>query len=481
MSFSKFNLDNRIITNLNDKNITMPTLIQQQVIPLVLQGNDVLAKAPTGTGKTAAFAVPIVENMINNTSYDPTVLVISPTRELSNQITDTFKFLTKKFDYKIISIIGGESIKLQSKKIDNGMDIVVSTPGRLVDLIKRNKINLDSVKYFVLDEVDLMLDMGFIRDMKFIKSKLTNIQLQTVLVSATIPDEVRELSRLFLKDNYAYVETERLQINKNNIKHNVCYLLQKDKPKLLIELIENNPDNTFIVFINTKKVSNYISRCLYEANIKSQIIHGDKSQKFREKAIRSFKQNRVKVLIATDVASRGIHIENVNFVINYDVPNNKDTYTHRVGRTGRAHKKGEAFTFVTEDDLYFLKEVYYSNKNINVFIDSTYCINLEWNDVKRARPVSTRKRKIKDNSSPKDYYNNKNYETKNDLRRKKGIEEYNERVKLNKNVKNFTWGNNNQKFDSSNSKNFSKQNNSRHYNNIKKHFSKNKHSNIKHN
>lgn len=473
MSFTKFNLDNKIVNALNKNNITNPTVIQQQAIPLILNNKDVLAKAPTGTGKTVAFAAPIVNKLIGNTTFNPRVLVLSPTRELSNQITSTFKYLIKPYGFEIISIIGGESIKQQSKKIENGLDIVVATPGRLVDLIKQNKINLDSIQYFVLDEADLMLDMGFIRDIKFIKQQLNKNHLQTILVSATIPKEVKELSKEFLNKNYAYIEAFHHEENKNNIVHNVCYLEKKDKPKLLIDLISKNKDKTFIVFINTKKVSNYLSRCLFEANIKAQIIHGDKSQTFREKAMTAFKNKKANVLIATDVASRGIHIDNINFVINYDVPNNSDTYTHRVGRTGRANSKGEAYTFVTENEFYYLKEIYFSNKQINVITNNLLCNNIDWDLVKKSKSsdLNINRRSKKRNDVKKEYFNDKSYETKKDLKRKKDIQEFNDRVDLNKSVKNFTWGNKQNK-NSFNSKSDNKNNNSN--NNFKNNKKNNK-------
>lgn len=439
-SFLELKVNKTIIENLNKNNIINPTLVQESFIPLALSNYDILAKAPTGTGKTAAFAIPIVQKLIEeDKKFNARALILSPTRELALQISNTFKFIGKSFDLKICSIIGGESMGRQIRSLHEGLDIIVATPGRLVDLIRQNKVNLSDVKYFVLDETDLILDMGFIRDIQTIKNKLPK-EIQSFLVSATIPKEIKNLSEKMLKQNHKYIETNLEEKNKNNIKQYICHIDSKDKPKILVDLIKNNLDKSFIVFINTKKISEYISRFLNENKIRSQVIHGDKSQVFRSKAISAFKTKRSNILIATDVASRGIHIDNVNFVINYDVPNNKDTYVHRIGRTGRANNKGVSYTFCTKNDFIFLKEIIKLKNNAYEISQDEYCMPINWDEVKNSKSEQSRRLPRRSMNSEKKYFNDKSYETKRDQKRKHGIEKFNERVKYKKYMDEFKWG-----------------------------------------
>lgn len=474
-SFLELKVNKKIIENLNRNNIVNPTPIQGDFIPLALSNYDILAKAPTGTGKTAAFAIPIVQKLIQeDKKFNARVLILSPTRELALQISNTFKFISRSFDLKICSIIGGESINRQIKSLQQGLDIIVATPGRLVDLIRQKKIDLNSIKYFVLDETDLILDMGFIRDIQTIKNNLPK-DIQSFLVSATIPKEIKNLSEKMLKHNHKYVETNLEEKNKNNIKQYICHIDSKNKPKILIDLIQNNLDKSFIIFINTKKISDYISRFLNENKIKSQVIHGDKSQVFRSKAISAFKSKRSNILIATDVASRGIHIDNVNFVINYDVPNNKDTYTHRIGRTGRANNKGVSYTFCTKNDFIFLKEIVKNNEY--EVSNSEYCMPINWDEVRNSKSELTRRSSRKSMNTEKKYFNDKPYETNRDKKRKQGIEKFNERVKYKKYMNEFKWGQNNKDFkEHSKSNNSFSNNKKRKINKNENRFSKNRRS-----
>ena len=441
MEFKSLNIKPIIIDNLKKNNIIKPTPIQIEAIPIILKNYDLLAKAPTGTGKTAAYVVPLVEMLSNSQKkYHSQILVLSPTRELSLQIANTFKLVSKKLNLKIVSIIGGESIKKQTQYLKNGSDIIVGTPGRVMDLINKKILNLSDTKFFVLDEADLMLDMGFIKDINFIKEMLPK-KIQTILLSATIPKQIEMLAKKTLNQNYKYIATSKINETKTNIKQYFCCVEHNKKNKLLLSIINQHQNKTFIIFINTKNVSKYISRFLYENKIYCQIIHGDKSQAFRSKAINDFKNKKINVLIATDVASRGIHIDNVNFVINYDVPNNKESYIHRIGRTGRAYNNGIAYTLISPNDYFFLKNILTIKNNQYEIYNSDLTIPFDIQKIKSAKIQTTKKNF---HNQLLTYKNNKNYESKKDKKRQKFVEEHNERYKLKKTIDEFKWGNNKQ-------------------------------------
>lgn len=446
MGFKELNIDNQIIINLQNNNIYNPTPVQNSIIPLLLNNFDVLNKAPTGTGKTAAFAIPLVQKIKDqkDNNFDPRILVIAPTRELTIQITNTFKFISKGFNLKTFSVIGGESITKQIKMINHGVDIIVATPGRLVDLIKQRVVNLDNVKYFVLDEADLMLDMGFIKDIQFIKQNL-NKNIQSILLSATIPKEVKRLTYDILKKNHKFIEVDPFNNTKTNIKQYISCIEKNNKIKLLVDIIKKNPNDTYIIFINKKREAKFISSNLYYNKIKYQVIHGDKSQTFRNKALSAFKKKFVNVLIATDVAARGIHIDNVNCVINYDVPNNKESYIHRIGRTGRAGRNGLSYTFASPDDYFFLKDILkIKNNKYEVFNHDKYTIEFNIQKINQSTFINNQSKSKKHSFDPNKkrvYKNSKNYETKNDLKRKNEINSFNKKLDLNKKINNFKWEN----------------------------------------
>lgn len=376
-NFEKFGLCPEILKSLNYLNLTIPTPIQEKVIPHILKGKNILVKAPTGTGKTASFVIPLLEiNKEKKKSNNPFILVISPTRELTIQISDNFKNISKNLNFKIASFLGGVNEKIQLEKIKKGLDIVVSTPGRLCDFIKNKKIDLSHVSHFVLDEVDLILDMGFIQDINFIYNSLNKKNLQTIFLSATIPFEIEKLASKMLKQ-YVKEEVKVESQNKVLINQTVFFVNKNNKKNLLLQIIKKFPNDTFIIFSNYKKRTDEISKFLHMNKIKSKSIHGDKNQYLRQKSINDFKNKFVNVLVATDVAARGIHIDNVNFVINYDIPNNPDVYIHRMGRTGRANNYGECFSICEYDDFDFMKVILNKQKDkIKIFSDSSEYENI---------------------------------------------------------------------------------------------------------
>lgn len=344
--------------------ITQPTKIQLEAIPKILTGKNILAKAPTGTGKTAAFAIPIVELIKSKHEALPRVIVLSPTRELSEQILQTFRVLQRNTDLKSCLIIGGVRENSQTFFLNEGIDIVVATPGRLKDLIRSNKIDVKNVKYFVLDEVDMMLDMGFIEDIKFIYKSLKT-PVQTTLFSATLPDKIKSLASRMMQ-NYDFIEAFLENNEIPNIVQKLFYINNNIKPYLLREIINQFPDKTFMVFCNRKKNADLVSNFLYRSGIKSKSIHGDKPQNVRRRAIDSFKKGICNVLVATDVAARGIHVDNIGIVVNFEIPNNTDSYVHRMGRTGRARQDGECFSFCSPMERNDMQDIMRRMKNITI-------------------------------------------------------------------------------------------------------------------
>ncbi|WP_052663588.1 DEAD/DEAH box helicase [[Mycoplasma] testudinis] len=354
-NFKSLGVSDEVVEQLSRSNITEPTSVQIQAIPKILEYKNVLAKAPTGTGKTAAFVIPIVEHLKKATSQNPRAIILSPTRELSEQILQTFKLLNFGTKLRTSLIIGGVKEFHQIKTLRQGVDIVVATPGRLRDLISSNKIDINEINHFVLDEADMMLDMGFIEDIKFIHKSLKK-PAQTVLLSATIPKNIRNLAERMMP-NHEYVEAKLDDADIPHIEQSVFYLDSRLKKDLLKALIEKDPKVTYMVFCNRKRTVDLLSQFLFKLGIKARGIHGDKPQNVRKKTIDAFKDGATTVLVATDVAARGIHVNKVGVVVQYDIPNNTDTYIHRMGRTGRAHEKGlcvsfcSAFEKVDMDDI----------------------------------------------------------------------------------------------------------------------------------
>jgi ATP-dependent RNA helicase RhlE len=382
MQFKDLNLLPSILRALEKENYKEPTPIQEQAIPTVLNGRDLLGIAQTGTGKTAAFAIPtmqlILESRIKYAQRKIRTLVITPTRELALQIFESYKTYGHFTNLKYSVIYGGVSQRPQEIELKKGVDIVIATPGRLNDLINQKVIDLKQVETLVLDEADQMLDMGFIHDIKKIISNIPQ-KRQTLFFSATMPSEIIKLSKSILV-NPIKVEITPESTTVDTIEQKVYFVDKENKKHLLIEILKDKAIRSVIVFSRTKHGADKIVRELNKANVSAQAIHGNKSQNYRQAALKNFKSRSIRVLVATDVAARGIDIDEVTHVINYDLPNVSETYVHRIGRTGRAGLSGIAISFCDEEEKAYLKDIEkLINKKIPVINDHPYplTVNLD--------------------------------------------------------------------------------------------------------
>jgi len=340
-TFSDFSIEQQIKTNIINKGYVTPTPIQDQVIPLILEGNDIVATANTGTGKTAAFLIPLLNNVI--TKKISRVLIITPTRELACQILDELKSFKEKTNLTSTLCIGGLNINFQIQALKKDPIFVIGTPGRLIDLEKNNVLNFNKYDSIVLDEVDTMLDMGFINDIKYIIAKLPK-KRQSLFFSATIPKDLKAVMDRFLNDPISVsVKTRQ---SAENVNQDIIKINQRNKLELLHDLLIKPEFKKVIIFSRTKRATDKLAKALKERGFQASSIHGDKTQNQRKKALSNFKDNVVRILLATDVVARGIDIDDVSHVINYDLPQTYEDYIHRIGRTGRANKIGQAITFV---------------------------------------------------------------------------------------------------------------------------------------
>lgn len=359
MTFQELDIIEPILKALQEKGYTNPTPIQQDAIPMALKKHDILGLAQTGTGKTAAFSIPIIQQLYQNKVHgrkrEIRALLITPTRELAIQINDCIKDYTKYTGLRHCVIYGGVKQKAQTDELNKGIDILVATPGRLLDLMNQKFINLDFITHFVLDEADRMLDMGFIHDIKRILPKLPKNK-QTLFFSATMPPAIAELSRSILKSPVK-VEVAPVSSVVDVIEQSVYFVEKQDKKDLLIDLLKKDKRQSVLVFSRTKHGADKIARILCKAGIGSEAIHGNKSQNARQRALTNFKSHKTRVLIATDIAARGIDVNQLELVINYDLPDVPETYVHRIGRTGRAGHSGTAFTFCAQDERALLKDI----------------------------------------------------------------------------------------------------------------------------
>ncbi len=376
MDFKDLNLSRRILDALEKENYTVPTPIQEQAIPFVLAGRDLLGCAQTGTGKTAAFAVPILQLLSGRPAdqKEPRKirsLVLTPTRELALQIYESFRSYGRYTRLHTCVVFGGVSQKMQVEKLRRGVDILVATPGRLNDLMNQGYIQLKNVEILVLDEADRMLDMGFIADVKKIIAKIPQ-KRQTLLFSATMPKEIEEMVDTLL------VDPEKVEITPpattvDRIDQSLYFVDKDNKRKLLVSLLEDSSIRSALVFTRTKHGADRVVRELEKANINAQAIHGNKSQNARQTALSSFKNGSIRVLVATDIAARGIDIEELSCVFNYDLPEVPETYVHRIGRTGRAGLSGTAVSFCCIDEKPDLRNIQkLIGKTIPVVQDNPY-------------------------------------------------------------------------------------------------------------
>jgi len=360
MTFKELGIIEPILKSLEEAGYTHPTPIQEQSIPILLERKDLLGCAQTGTGKTAAFTIPIIQHLYNGIQElkgkrKIKTLIVTPTRELAIQINDNINGYAKYTNIKNTVIFGGVKQGGQTDALRRGVDILVATPGRLLDLISQGYISLNDIKFFVLDEADQMLDMGFIHDIKKIIAKLP-AKRQSLFFSATMPASIIDLSGKIL-GRYEKVTIKPKQATAEKVEQSIYFVSKPNKSKLLIHLIEKNPNASVLVFSRTKHGADKVVRLLAKAHIKAAAIHGNKSQGARQRALGHFKDGDLNVLIATDIAARGIDISDLSLVINYDLPNIPETYVHRIGRTGRAKKSGIALSFCNQEEKEYLKDI----------------------------------------------------------------------------------------------------------------------------
>ena len=360
MRFEDLEIIEPIIKALRDEKYVEPTSIQEKAIPLILNRNDVLGSAQTGTGKTAAFAIPILQHLFlyrreNNRPRQIHALIITPTRELAIQISESFTTYGKFTGIKNTVIFGGVPQGSQTDALRRGVDVLVATPGRLLDLIDQGFIRLKDIKYFVLDEADRMLDMGFIHDIRKIIAKLPTNR-QSLFFSATMPENIVELSRKILK-NPKKVEVSPVSSTAETIRQYLYYTNKSSKKDLLFYILQDQNIDQVLLFSRTKHGADKIARNLKKRKIKTAAIHGDKAQNQRQKALMQFKTGEIRVLVATDIAARGIDIDKLKYVINYDIPNIAETYVHRIGRSGRAGEEGTAISICEPEENDFIKDI----------------------------------------------------------------------------------------------------------------------------
>ena len=375
MKFENLNIIQPILKALAIKNYSSPTPIQLKAIPLVLKKQDVLGCAQTGTGNTAAFAIPIIQNLYNekNNNYNVPIksLIVTPTRELAIQIADSFTDYGKFTGIRNTVVFGGVKQGSQVNALKRGVDVLVATPGRLLDLIDQGYISIKQVKYFVLDEADRMLDMGFINDIKRI-IKILPSQRQSLFFSATMPKNIVALSNTILK-NPVKVEVSPVSSTAETIQQFIYFTNKPSKKNLVLEILKNPEITQVLMFCKTKHGCDKVVKLLLKNKIQSAAIHGDKAQNQRQRALSNFKSGEIKILVATDIAARGIDIDKLKHVINYDIPNVAETYVHRIGRSGRAGDKGVAISICEPEENAYIKDIEkLIKKRINVIDNHSY-------------------------------------------------------------------------------------------------------------
>ena len=406
MKFNDLNLSDPILRSLKDQNYKKPTPIQAEVIPAVLNNSDIMAAAQTGTGKTAAFVLPILSKLSNPKykykGHQLRALIVTPTRELAAQVRESVNTYSKYLSIRSTAVYGGARIHNQRLKLRKGIDVLVATPGRLLDLHNQKSVNLKNIEILVLDEADQMLDMGFIHDIKKIANLLPD-RRQNLMFTATFSDSFRSLAT-----NMAEKAIEISVTNDNetgeNINHYIHPVDKSRKAELLIELIKTKKWDQALVFTRTKHGADRLQKQLDKVNIHSKAIHGNKTQNNRMKALEAFKNNKIQILVATDVAARGIDIKRMSQVINFDVPTVAKDYVHRIGRTGRGGDMGEAITLVSADEFRLLRDI---EKLINKKLER---VEIEGFEPEHVVP-------IKDKPNKKRFHNKKGFKKRNKSRK----------------------------------------------------------------
>ena len=366
-TFAELGLNEQILAGVESLGFSTPTPVQAGAIPEVLAGRDVVASAQTGTGKTAAFALPTLQRIAGKTGKGPHALVVTPTRELAAQIDNVVKVVCEQTGQRAVIVMGGARFEKQIKQLERGCDLLVATPGRLLDLMEHNHVSLSGVEVLVLDEADRMLDMGFWPSVRRIMHALPE-KHQTLLFSATIPPSIKSTIDAMLHEP-AVVEISRVGETADTVEEHLCPVTQAQKPELLRALLEaggaagEKPERV-LVFCRTKHRVDDVSKMLKNAQVKVDVMHADRTQKERERALERFREGKVQVLVATDVMSRGIDVAGVDAVVNFDVPMDPEDYVHRIGRTGRAGATGHAYTFVAPDEIGPLREIEYFTKKL---------------------------------------------------------------------------------------------------------------------
>ena len=366
-SFAELGLNEQILAGVDALGFSTPTPVQAGAIPEVLAGRDVVASAQTGTGKTAAFALPTLQRIAGKSGHGPHALVVTPTRELAAQIDDVVKVVCQKTGQRAVIVMGGAKFDKQIAALEKGCDLLVATPGRLLDLMEHNHVSLAGVEVLVLDEADRMLDMGFWPSVRRIMHALPE-QHQTLLFSATIPPSIKSTIDAMLHEP-AVVEISRVGETADTVEEHLCPVTQAQKPELLRALLDTGgasgqrPERV-LVFCRTKHRVDDVSAMLKNAQVKVDVMHADRPQQARARALERFREGKVQVLVATDVMSRGIDVAGVDAVVNFDVPMDPEDYVHRIGRTGRAGATGHAYTFVAPDEISPLREIEYFTKKL---------------------------------------------------------------------------------------------------------------------
>jgi ATP-dependent RNA helicase RhlE len=353
-TFGELGLAPELLAAVQDAGYAEPTPIQRDAIPRVLQGRDIIGLAQTGTGKTAAFTLPILQRLIGGPRRTR-VLVLTPTRELAAQVEASFAKYAKHAAVSVIPVYGGVPIEPQERALRAGVDVVVATPGRLLDHLDRQNVSFDALEFLVLDEADRMLDMGFAPQINRIVAQLPRYR-QTLLFSATMPAEVEALSRKYLRKPIV-VQVGRRSEAASTVTHAVYPVPRERKSALLIELLRNDQMDSVLIFTRTKHGADRVVRHLDRAGIAAIALHADKSQSQRTRALETFKSGEARILVATDIAQRGLDVSGISHVINYDVPQQPEDYVHRIGRTGRAAQTGDAFTFMSADEIAMVRTI----------------------------------------------------------------------------------------------------------------------------